>query len=171
MHIAITGRPGSGKSTLCRRIVEAFSGAFGGIVTEDVRDERGRRQGFEMVDVATGEREIFAHVHLKGRGPRVGVYWVNLDVAEGLGVAAIEHALEACEAVVVDEVALMELKSRKFVKAVRAVLDSDKPYVIAVHGSSTHALAARVRRESELVEVTPRNRDDLFEWLFEQLSE
>ncbi len=171
MHIAITGRPGSGKSTLCRRIVASFPGAFGGIVTEDIRDERGRRKGFELCDVATGEREIFAHVHLKGRGPRVGIYWVNLDVVEGLGVAAIGRALEASDAVVIDEVAPMELKSRKFAKAVRVVLDSDKPYVIAVHGSSTHALAQRVRRESELIEVTPRNRDDLFEWLFAELSE
>ncbi|MDR7439301.1 MAG: nucleoside-triphosphatase, partial [Armatimonadota bacterium] len=41
----LTGRPGVGKTTVVRAVVERLSARVGGFYTEEIR-EAGRRQGF-----------------------------------------------------------------------------------------------------------------------------
>lgn len=161
-RIAITGRPGCGKTTLIRRVVEALQGrlSIGGIYTEEVREGRARK-GFAIIDIATGRRGVLAHIDLEA-GPRVGKYRVNLKDIEELAVPAIREALETKGLLVIDEIAPMELASSEFVKIVKEALKSEKHLLFAVQQRSSHPLAVRIRQEFSVYEVAPSNRDGLF---------
>lgn len=169
IRVAVTGRPGCGKTTLIRRVVEALESqgrlSVGGIYTEEIREGR-TRKGFSIIDISTGRRGILAHIDLpSAAGPRVGKYRVNLKDIEGLAVPTIREALETKELLVIDEIAPMELASPRFVEAVEAALESERHLLFAVQQRSDHPLAQRIRGEFSVYEVTPSNRDGLFQEL------
>lgn len=157
IRIAITGAPGSGKSTVCRNILKQLTSTYGGMTSADIR-EKGERVGFEILDIATGKQGILAYKH--GRGPRVGSYHVNLSDLNNIGVAAIRNAM-SLELIVIDEIAPMEFKSPEFIRAVEDALDSDKNMLVVLHQKSSHPLAERIRKEFEVYTVTPENREKL----------
>ncbi len=170
VRVAVTGRPGCGKTTLIRKVVEALESrgrpSLGGIYTEEIRDEGGARKGFSIIDLASGRRGTLAHTDLPApSGPRVGKYRVNLKDIEEVAVPAIEEALKTKELLVIDEIAPMELASPQFIETVEAALKSERHLLFAVQQRSTHPLALRIRREFSLFEVTPSNRDGLFQEL------
>jgi len=65
LRIAITGIPGSGKSTVCRNVLKQLTCTFGGMISADIR-EKGERVGFEIRDIASGKQGILAHKHGAG---------------------------------------------------------------------------------------------------------
>lgn len=91
IRIAITGAPGSGKSTVCRNVLKHLACTYGGMTTADIR-EKGERIGFEIMDIATGRQGILAHK--QGSGTRVGSYHVNLSDLNNIGVTAMRNAIE-----------------------------------------------------------------------------
>ena len=158
-RIAITGRPGVGKTTLIERVLEGAAFSAGGMLTKETR-VCGRRVGFAIVDVATGTEGVLAHVHQRV-GPKVGRYTVNMESLEQIGIAAILDAIRTKELVVIDEIAPMELLCPAFAPAIEAALASDKALLISTHANSDHPLAHRVRRELTLFRVKLSNRDRL----------
>lgn len=160
-RVAITGRPGVGKTTLIERVLDVLPVSAGGMLTREIR-VCGHRVGFAIIDVATGEEGVLGHVH--GReGPAVGRYIVDLRSIEQLGIAAIERAIREQDLVVIDEIAPMELRSPAFVPIVEAALASPKALLISTHAHVDHPIAHRVRRELELFRVKLSNRDALIE--------
>lgn len=160
-RVAITGRPGVGKTTAIERLLESLPLSAGGMITREIR-VCGRRVGFSLTDVATGEEGVLAHLH-HPHGPRVGRYTVDLRSLERIGVRAIRRAVAEYELVVIDEIAPMELTSAEFVPAVEEALASDKSLLISTHANATHPLAHRVRRELSLFRVKLGNRDGIVE--------
>jgi len=158
-RIAITGRPGVGKTTLIERALEVTPDSAGGMLTKELR-VCGRRVGFAVIDVATGTEGVLAHVHRR-TGPRVGRYAVDVESLEQIGVAAILRAIRGKALVVIDEIAPMELLAPGFVPAVEAALTSDKALLISTHAHADHPLAHRVRRDLQLFRVKLSNRDAL----------
>ncbi len=167
LRIAITGAPGSGKSTVCRNVLQQLACTYGGMTSADIRD-RGERIGFEIRDIAAGKKGILAY--RKGTGPRVGSYHVNLDDLNGIGVAAIRNAMSS-ELVVIDEIAPMEFKSPEFIKAVVDALDSDKNMLVVLHQRSSHPVAERIRKEFMVYTVTPENREKVVLEISERIKE
>ncbi len=169
-RIAVTGKPGVGKSTVVAKaaggLVDKFGFKIGGIRTAEIRKE-GKREGFSIEDLATGKTGILSHV--KGSGPRVGKYHVNLEDLAGIAACALRDALD-CDLVVIDEIGPMELKSDEFISAVEEVLESDLPVLAVLHRSSKHPLAQRVREEFEVLTVNERDRDDLPEKIVEMFG-
>ncbi len=160
-RIAVTGKPGVGKSTVVAKaageLADKFGLKIGGIRTAEIRKE-GKREGFSIEDLVTGMTGILSHV--KGSGPRVGKYHVNLEDLAGIGADALRNSLD-CDLVVIDEIGPMELKSEEFILAVEEVLESDRPVLAVLHRSSKHPLAQRVREEFEVLTVDEGNRDNL----------
>jgi nucleoside-triphosphatase THEP1 len=152
-----------------RKVVERLGSVAGGFLTEDIR-EGGRRVGFWVRDVSTGEEGLLAHASLPGR-PRVGKYGVDLESFEEIGVAALEAALHRPGCIVIDEIGKMELASDEFRAAVLAALDSDHPVVATVPAYRLpFVVACQKRPDTRVVEVTAANRDSLPERLVGMLS-
>lgn len=140
LRIAITGAPGSGKSTVCRNVLKQLTCTYGGMTSADIREKEGR-VGFAIKDIATGKQGILAHRH--GAGPRLGSYHVNIEDLNRIGVAAIKNAMST-DLIVIDEIAPMEFKSPDFIKAVGEALDSDKSMLVVLHQKSSHPVAERI---------------------------
>lgn len=131
----------------------------GGMLTREIR-KCGHRVGFSLVDIASGEEAVLAHLH-HPNGPQVGRYRVNVGALEQVGIAAIRRAITENELVIIDEIAPMELCSALFAPAVEEALACSNSLIISTHAQSDHLLAHRARRELTLVRVKLGNRDRL----------
>lgn len=120
--ILLTGAPGSGKTTVIRRVLTQLDGPVGGFYTQEIR-AHGERQGFEIITL-DGRRDTLAHVNLRGR-KRVGRYGVDVAALDTLAVTAIEKAIAAGGIVVIDEIGPMEILSERFRHAVLEALHSE----------------------------------------------
>lgn len=166
----VTGPPRSGKTTALERTVASLREdgyAVGGLSCPEIR-ENGDRVGFEIVDLATDERAVMAHVDFDG--PAVGKYGVDVDTVDRLSRRALSTAADDCDCVVIDEIAPMQLESDRFVTVTQRALESRTPVLaaVAVHDSDPFLETVRSRDDVTTVEVTPETRDalpaDLLEW-------
>ncbi len=158
-RVAITGRPGVGKTTIIELLLDLLPLSAGGMISKEIR-VCGHRVGFSLIDVATGEEGVLAHLHHRD-GPKVGRYTVDLRSLEEIGIRAVRRAVEECELVVIDEIAPMELMSSAFTPAVEEALAGDTSLLISTHAHADHPLAHRVRQELTLFRVKQSNRDRL----------
>ncbi len=160
--LLIAGRPGVGKTTLVRRLAEAFAGQVGGFYTEEIR-KGGKRVGFQLVTLC-GKIAPFARRSWQHTQHRVGQYGVDLEVLEKLGVAVMWETLKAGRPLLVDEIGKMELASRAFCEALEAAASGPTPLVATIL-ASTHPWADRFRRRPRTTELvlTPQGRETTFE--------
>ena len=76
-HILITGKPGSGKTTLFRRLIDDLQYLNPvGFYTAEIR-KGGTRRGFSLCGL-NGQSGVLAHVELR-TGFRVGKYGVDVS--------------------------------------------------------------------------------------------
>jgi len=163
----LTGRPGTGKSTLVRRAVAGTEIKAGGFYTEEIRTG-GIRQGFR-ISTFDGHDAILAHVDNPSRH-RVSKYGVDIANLENIGVAAIERAIRENDLIVIDEIGKMELFSPRFREAVIKAIDSGKK-VLGTIIFNPHPFADEVKRHPnvKVIELTRSNRQQILseitDWL------
>jgi len=163
----LTGRPGTGKTSLIKQVAAQLKGKAGGFYTEEIRSQ-GIRLGFKLVTL-DGQEAILAHVDFPSRY-RVSKYGVDIDSLERVGVSALRQATRQCELVVVDEIGKMELFSAGFREAVREIVEGGKR-VLGTIMFVPNPWADAIKRHPQvnLVEVTRANYhrvlDDLRCWL------
>lgn len=156
-NIFLTGRPGGGKTTAVRRVLEMVSIPMHGFYTREMRED-GTRVGFEIEDLE-GNQAVMAHVDFSGP-PRVSKYGVDPDAVARIGVGALRRALEEETPAVLDEVGKMELACEDFVRILPELLDADIPVLGTVHAKQeSWADRIRERQDSEIITLTRRNRD------------
>ncbi|MEW6143197.1 MAG: nucleoside-triphosphatase [Chloroflexota bacterium] len=144
--LLITGKPGCGKTTLVRTVVEWSRADAGGFYTEEIREDSERR-GFRIVTLG-GRSAVLSHVNI--RGPyRVGRYGVDLAALEEVGVLAIRDAIARHEVVVIDEIGKMELLSPRFRQAVLESLGSGKK-VLATVMLAVSPFASRLKSRADV---------------------
>lgn len=131
--------------------------------------EKGKRVGFQIINVKNGTTGWLAHVN-QPSGPKVGKYRVNLRDLEKVGTGSIIEAVENADFIVIDEIGPMELHSRSFTEAVFKALESGKPVIGTIHWKTRGRLIQAIREnaEAEIVEVNERNRDKLHEVMVEK---
>lgn len=159
-NLFLTGRPGVGKTTLIRRILEQLPALrVVGFTTAEIRGPRGRL-GFRATAFG-GPDIVLAHVE-RGGPWRVGAYGVDVAAFEGEIVPLLDAQRGDADLFVVDEIGKMECFSAAFCAAVERLLADPRPLLgtIALRGP---AFVERVRGRPDvaLVEVTPGNRDRL----------
>lgn len=152
--------PGVGKTTLIKRLSEALN-SFDpvGFYTEEIR-EGGERKGFELISL-DGKRSLLSHKEM--RSPhRVGQYKVDIKGFEDF-LDSISFLNPLTRLIVIDEIGKMECLSDPFKKLLKETLDSEK-WVIATIALKGSGLIAEVkeRKDVQLFEITPRNRDVIF---------
>ena len=165
--ILLTGRPGCGKTTLIKRIVNNLPRGAGGFYTEEIRDG-GTRAGFKIVTL-DGKEAVFAHVDFKTRN-RVGKYGLDLSALERIGVGAVRRAIQARRLVLIDEIGPMEIRSPIFRVAVNEALDSEVLVLAAIFARPLpFTEAIKSRPDVALIEVRPDNREQLVSELSDRI--
>ncbi len=166
--VLLTGRPGCGKTTLIKRVVNNLPRRAGGFYTEEIRDG-GTRAGFKILTL-DGEEVVFAHVDLK-TPQHVGKYGLDLPALEGIGVGAVRQAVHAQRLVVIDEIGPMEIRSAIFRDAVNEALDSEVPVIATIFARSLPFIdAIKLRPDVTLIEVRRDNRERLVSELSERIQ-
>jgi nucleoside-triphosphatase len=162
VNVLITGPPGSGKSTLIKDIVTFLKTkgiSIGGISTPDFRSPQGRRLGFLIRDLASGEEQIMASTNIHS-SLRVGKYGVDEKAIQEIGVKAIERAIEKSDLIVIDEIGKMELLVSDFQKAVLSAINSPRAVLgtIGLYLRSSFASGLKNRIDVKVFHLTPNRR-------------
>jgi len=172
MIIAITGRPGIGKSTVCSKVIDLLrSEGFrvGGIFCPEIR-EAGVRVGFKVLDLMSGKEGLLAHV--KYTSPIiVGKYYVQLESFESVAIPALKSALNYADVIVFDEIGPMELKSSKILNILHSISNINKIFLIVVHWRIKDYLKRIINDNYSIFEVTFENRDILPNLIFKLIVE
>ncbi|RLF44249.1 MAG: AAA family ATPase [Thermoplasmata archaeon] len=161
MNTLITGKPGCGKTTLIKQIIEELNLNVGGFYTQEMRIG-GRRVGFKIISV-DGNESILAHVDIKSPY-RVSKYGVNIESIEKIGVKSILKALEENDVIVIDEIGKMELFSPRFKEVVNKALNSEK-MLLATILLAPNPFTDKIKRRQDvkLFYLTPENREKVKE--------
>ncbi len=164
----LTGKPGTGKTSLIKQAVAGTGGKAGGFYTEEIRSE-GVRQGFRLVTL-DGQSSILAHVNIHSPY-RVSKYGVDIDNLDRVGVSALYKAAEECDLVVIDEIGKMELFSANFRGAVLQIIDIGKRVLGTIMLSANPwADAIKLKPQVNLVVVTRANYYQVLEGLLNWLK-
>ena len=157
--ILLTGAPGSGKTTVIRRVLAELSRPAGGFYTRELRED-GVRRGFEMVTL-DGECGILAHLDIHSP-KRVSKYGVDTTALDGLAVPAIQAAVLQDKVVVIDEIGPMEILSPLFRRSVMEALQSEVSVLgTIVQRRTPYTERIKSQFHANLIEVTLKNREEL----------
>jgi len=163
----LTGRPGTGKTSLIKQVAAQMKGKAGGFYTEEIRTQ-GVREGFRLVTL-DGEEATLAHVNI--RSPyRVSKYGVDIDALERVGVPALRRAAQQRGLVVIDEIGKMELFSANFREVVSQMIGGETR-ILGTIMLNPNPWADAIKRQPQvhLITVTRDNYQkilaELLRWL------
>jgi nucleoside-triphosphatase THEP1 len=123
MNLIVTDHVGAGKTSWCRRYIDWLSGrkvSIGGILCLGT-ELNGTRIGYEVLDIRTYERKVFARLTDRSNfiGEPAGKFIISHD---GLAFAnqAIRSAIEnSCDIVFIDEVGHLELSGKGLLESAK----------------------------------------------------
>ncbi|WP_457642119.1 NTPase [Persephonella sp.] len=173
MKIVLTGKPGIGKTTVIKKVMNFLGEQAVGFYTEDYRDKTGKRKGFKII-TSDGNEEILADKSIKSKY-RVGSYGVNLEGFEKIVIPILEKVLKDRERIlIIDEIGKMELFSEKFVRLIKKIFDDKYRTIVAtVPVKDVHPVVGWIKKlpDAVLIEVIYENRDKLSGKIVELLSQ
>ncbi|KAG5681298.1 hypothetical protein PVAND_010748 [Polypedilum vanderplanki] len=183
--IILTGMPGSGKSTIIKRIVNELRANtmtnLKGFYTEECRNEANERIGFD-IKTFDGKEGILARtsteINSKNKPTnmnyKVGKYVVYVNEFENLCMKYFDISEEK-DLLVIDEIGKMELFSKKFEKAINNLLStkSNLKILATVPLKNSHLLVEQIKsdKNSTLFHITKSNRDDLYAEILNKVKE
>ncbi len=164
--VVITGRPGVGKTTLVKRVLERLASDGISVI------------GFYCPEVRVGGRRIgFRIESLDGRGsgwlakisgcdgPMVGRYTTCRE-AEKVAEDALRGLVRA-DLVIIDEIGPMELRLPGIRRIILNVIKSEKPGVFVAHYRLRDPeILPVLKTKGYWFEVTPENRDRLVDEVY-----
>jgi len=167
MKIFLTGKAGSGKSTVLIKTIELLKKKgvnVGGFITPEIIENK-QRVGFYVKNVFSNEMEVFASVDFKIE-PKLGKYGIDVGAFEKIALKAIDFALENCDIISIDEIGKMEFFSENFKNKLAMLMLIDKTLIAVVHRNFIDLF----KEYGDIIEVTPKNREKLPEKLAESIS-
>ena len=166
VKVAISGQPGTGKTTTVLRIAKMLEDKFtiGGFTTHPIVEE-GETVGYNLKNFITGEEELSASVRwdvkprLPGKTPESTPLGIRLDAVNRIATESVARAVEECDLILVDEVGKLVSESKEFSAVLKDALKCGKPMLITMHKRSRNPLLQSIRKRDDLrtLEVTPIN--------------
>ncbi|XP_033228178.1 cancer-related nucleoside-triphosphatase homolog [Belonocnema kinseyi] len=175
--VLFTGPPGIGKTTICKKLVsllEKQNYTIDGFYTEEVRDSKKSRIGFDVVSIKNSEnRAPLARVadvltQQQFQKHRVGNYHVFTENFERIALPTLNSKTDI---VFIDEIGKMELFSEKFATTIKNLFfgKRNKKCIVAtippIHKVPQKYLSFfRHFHEDDsckFIEVTRQNRENL----------
>ncbi len=171
MKILLTGKPGVGKTTVVKKVVQKLKDKVIGFWTEDIRDKLNRRTGFKIV-TTEGTEAILASKYLFETPYKVGSYYVDVKTFEKVVIPVLEKALKEDKVVVIDEIGKMELFSKRFISVVEEIFEKKEKILATVPIKDVHPLVKKLKERKDvlLIEVTFSNRNYLPEKIIQLLE-
>ena len=171
MKILLTGKPGVGKTTVVKKVVQKLKDKVIGFWTEDIRDKLNKRTGFKIV-TTEGTEGILASKYLFETPYKVGSYYVDVETFEKVVIPVLEKALKEDKTVVIDEIGKMELFSKRFISVVEEIFEKKEKILATVPIKDVHPFVKKVKERKDvlLIEVTLSNRNYLPEKIIQMLE-
>jgi nucleoside-triphosphatase len=159
-NILITGLPGSGKTTLIKKLADELQEYNpAGFFTEEIRSH-GARKGFQLTSLDGKRTGVLAHVDIEGPH-RVGKYGVDLEGFERF-LGTLHLFNPSPRLVIIDEIGKMECLSSMFRDLVESLLSAPAPVIAAIAlKAGGFVEEVKHRRDVQLDEVSERNQDAL----------
>ena len=163
----LTGKPGTGKTTLIKEVTAGLNIKAGGFFTGEIR-ANGIRQGFQITAI-NGRSAVLSHVSISSPF-RVSKYGVDTEVLNSVGVAALNEAIEKSDLIIVDEIGKMELFSPSFKQAVALAIKSGKK-VLGTIMLASDPFADGIKQEPnvKILNLTrvnyDRTKEEIIQWL------
>ena len=167
-HVLLTGSPGVGKTTLCKKVAERLQ-QVDGFYTEEIRNEDGIRKGFDVIslpDPNVRKSLAIANAPPALKGPKVGKYTVIVEDFESVALPCMSNIKS--KVLVIDEIGKMEVFSKKFPQLVKNVFRMKDLHILATIPSKvgpgplgTLLEELKNNEDAKLIEVTKANRDDI----------
>ena len=161
LKILLIGKPKSGKTSLVRKVINSLKKtSYGGFFSEEIKENR-QRVGFKIVST-DGEEGILADTIHKSPY-QVSKYYVNISEFERVALKAITNAEKDKDLIVIDEIGKMELYSQKFMALIEEIFTKGHKKILATIPISNIPFINKLRDlpNTEVIEVTPENRDHL----------
>jgi len=134
--ILITGPPRCGKSKLISKLIEYYTVkknySIYGFLTPEVK-KSGTRIGFDIQDIFSKEREVFARVGNYNTQNKLGKYEIFLEGLEKIISNFETTQFHQIDLFIIDEIGKMELFSKKFQDFILRIFASDLS-IIATFG-------------------------------------
>ncbi|XP_050305039.1 nucleoside-triphosphatase THEP1 [Anthonomus grandis grandis] len=169
-HILITGLPGTGKTTLVKKVIkhllESKTTNIDGFITEEARNDRNQRTGFYVRLIHSEKTTILADKKKQPLSPDIkylGSYTVYIKQFEESVLDIISKFEKGI--LIIDEIGKMELFSRNFEEAVTKALNKPDVRIIATVPTKGPTFVERLKKDPKchLLNVTIDNRDCLVE--------
>lgn len=171
MLICLSGLPGSGKTTLIKKIVEYLKQKnvnVEGFITEEVRDVEGCRLGFDILTLQN-ERKIFARKRGIESPYKVGSYSVDITSFEQLILPVLGNPKTI---MIIDEIGKMELISEKFKSSIaNLVVNPEITIVATIPLKSNDEFIRNLKKNSKkIIYVDGSNRNNLLQEIIRVLD-
>ena len=174
MIFVLTGESGSGKTTLCVRVVAALKARgldVAGVLTlPRLVAPRGEKVGMEVEDVRMGQRCALAERAANGEGT-ADLAWKFQPTALEQGTQILRDA-PPCDVLVVDELGPLELIHNEGWIIALDVLQAGNYYgaLVVVRPELLENFRARLKLETQVLSVTPFNREELSKQIVHNLD-
>lgn len=125
--ILLTGEPGVGKTYILNKVIEELEKAslpLSGFTTQEIKDNEGRRIGFEMVSVTNPtDKKLLSHINpIKNNVIKVFGKWnVSVNTINYFSVKYIREPKNWC-IFILDEIGPMQCQSDQFITKVRKLI-------------------------------------------------